>query len=98
MVPNKLMSVSIPIQLPAIKPSSGCVFRTELFTPRSNYPTIPFYENIAREKDFVNGDFDTSYIETHPHIFHYDGDASEVAKLAKLIAEIQFHGENPFAN
>ncbi len=59
--------------------------------------TIPFYENIAREKDFVNGDFDTSYIETHPFIFHYDEDASEVAKLARLVAEIQFHGENPFA-
>ena len=59
--------------------------------------TIPFYENIAREKDFVNGDFDTSYIETHPHIFHYDEDPSEVAKLAKLIAEIQFYGENPYA-
>lgn len=59
--------------------------------------TIPFYENIAREKDFVNGDFDTSYIETHPHIFHYDEDASEVAKLARLIAEIQFQGENPYA-
>jgi pyruvate carboxylase subunit A len=67
------------------------------FAIRGPKTTIPFYENIAREKDFVNGDFDTSYIETHPHIFHYDEDASEVGKLARFIAEIQYNGENPFA-
>lgn len=59
--------------------------------------TIPFYENIAREKDFVNGDFNTSYIDTHPHIFHYDEDASEVAKLARFIAEVHYYGENLYA-
>lgn len=67
------------------------------FAIRGPKTTIPFYENIANEKDFVTGDFDTSYIETHPHIFHYTEDASEVGKLSKFIAKIHYAGENPFA-
>ena len=59
--------------------------------------TIPFYINIANDEDFISGDFDTSYIETHPHIFHYDDDSSEAAKIARLIAEIHNAKENPFA-
>ena len=68
------------------------------FHIRGPKTTIPFYLNIANEKDFVSGDFDTSYIETHPIIFHYHDDASEVGKLAKLIAEIHYRQENPYAN
>lgn len=67
------------------------------FHIRGPKTTIPFYLNIAHEKDFVSGDFDTSYIETHPHIFAYDEDNSEVAKLAKLIAEIHHRKENVYA-
>lgn len=67
------------------------------FAIRGPKTTIPFYENIANEKDFVNGDFDTSYIDTHPHIFHYDEDASEVGKLARFLAEVHYSRENPFA-
>jgi len=67
------------------------------FAIRGPKTTIPFYENIAREKDFVSGDFDTSYIDTHPHIFHYDEDSSEVGKLARFIAEVHYNRENPFA-
>jgi len=67
------------------------------FAIRGPKTTIPFYMNIANEKDFLSGDFDTSYIETHPHIFYYDEDSSEVGKLSRFIAEIQYRGENPFA-
>lgn len=67
------------------------------FAIRGPKTTIPFYENIARDKDFVNGDFDTSFIETHPRIFLYDEDASEVGKLARFIAEIHYRRENPYA-
>lgn len=59
--------------------------------------TIPFYLNIANEPDFISGNFDTSYIDTHPLIFHYDEDASEVGKLARYIAEIHYNQENPFS-
>lgn len=67
------------------------------FAIRGPKTTIPFYLNIANEKDFVSGDFDTSYIDTHPLIFHYDEDPSEVGKLARLIAEIHYCKENPYA-
>ena len=67
------------------------------FAIRGPKTTIPFYENIANEKDFLSGDFDTSYLDNHPHIFLYDEDSSEVGKLAKLIAEIHHRKENPHA-
>lgn len=67
------------------------------FAIRGPKTTIPFYLNIADEKDFLSGDFDTSYIDTHPHIFHYDEDSSEVGKLSRFIAELQYRRDNPFA-
>ncbi len=59
--------------------------------------TIPFYQNIARDKDFIEGNFDTSYLDKHPHLFLYDEHSSEVGKLAKFIAEIHFQRHNPYA-
>ncbi len=59
--------------------------------------TIPFYLNIVDDPDFQKGDFDTSYLDTHPHLFEYKVDSSEVSKLAKLIAEIHYKKENPYA-
>jgi pyruvate carboxylase subunit A len=67
------------------------------FHIRGPKTTIPFYLNIASEKDFISGDFNTSYIDTHPYIFIYEEDTSEVGKLAKLIAEIHHRKENVFA-
>ena len=60
--------------------------------------TIPFYLNIADDPDFISGDFNTSYLDTHPHLFHYDEEIGEAGKLARLIAEIHHCGENPFAS
>jgi pyruvate carboxylase subunit A len=71
-----------------------CLYNFAIRGPKT---TIPFYVNIANEKDFISGNFDTSYIETHPHIFHYDEDTSEAGKLAKFIAQIHYSRENPFA-
>jgi len=59
--------------------------------------TIPFYLNIAKEKDFISGDFDTSYLTQHPELFDYDNNTNEASKLANLIAEIHHRGENPYA-
>ncbi|MDD5758515.1 MAG: acetyl-CoA carboxylase biotin carboxylase subunit [Desulfobulbaceae bacterium] len=59
--------------------------------------TIPFYLNLVDEPDFRNGDFDTSYLETHPQLFTYSTEDSEVDKMAKLIAEIHYRQENPYA-
>jgi pyruvate carboxylase subunit A len=59
--------------------------------------TIPYYKQIASDPDFIAQRFDTSYIETHPHLLDYQEDMREVEKLALLVAEINAHGYNPYA-
>ena len=59
--------------------------------------TIPFYLNIAKDEDFIAGDFDTSYLDKHPDLFSYDDNVNEASKLANLIAEIHHRGQNPYA-
>ncbi|MBU2538604.1 MAG: acetyl-CoA carboxylase biotin carboxylase subunit [Proteobacteria bacterium] len=59
--------------------------------------TIPYYVNLVQDPDFKKGDFDTSFIETHSHLINYDDQVSEGSKLAHLIAEIHYKGENPYA-
>ncbi len=59
--------------------------------------TIPFYLRLLEDKDFQTGKFDTSYLETHPNLFNYNLEEREVAKIAKLIAEIHHRGYNPYA-
>jgi len=59
--------------------------------------TIPYYVNLVQDPDFKKGDFDTSFIETHPELINYDDQACEGSKLAHLIAEIHYKGENPYA-
>lgn len=59
--------------------------------------TIPFYLNLVNDPDFREGDFNTSFLDTHAHLFDYEEDTSEVNKLARLIAEIQNKGKNTYA-
>jgi acetyl/propionyl-CoA carboxylase alpha subunit len=59
--------------------------------------TIPFYLAICDEPDFGRGVFDTSYLETHLDIFEYPEPEREIARLAKLIAEIHSKKANPYA-
>ena len=59
--------------------------------------TIPFYLNLVTDPDFQNGEFDTSYLDTHARLFDYEEYKSEVNKLARLIAEIHHKGKNTYA-
>jgi len=59
--------------------------------------TIPFYLNITADPDFLAGNFNTSYLDTHPELFSYDDNVDEASKLANLIAEIHKKGHNPYA-
>ncbi|MCE5242964.1 MAG: acetyl-CoA carboxylase biotin carboxylase subunit [Syntrophobacteraceae bacterium] len=58
--------------------------------------TIPYYKQIVNDPDFIEQRFDTSYIETHPHLLDYVDDVPTMEKLADLIAEINAHGYNPY--
>jgi acetyl-CoA carboxylase biotin carboxylase subunit len=59
--------------------------------------TIPFYLNLVSDPDFKKGDFDTSFLDTHTHLIEYDEQGSEGNMLARLIAEIHYKNENPYA-
>ena len=59
--------------------------------------TIPYFQQILQEPDFTQMKFDTSYIDTHPHLIEYREEEREIEKLARLIAEINAHGLNPYA-
>jgi pyruvate carboxylase subunit A len=59
--------------------------------------TIPFYKQIVNDPDFIEQRFDTSYIDTHPHLLEYQEAVPEMEKLARLVAEINALGYNPYA-
>jgi len=59
--------------------------------------TIPYFQQIVNDPDFQAMNFDTSYIDTHPQLLDYQEEEREVDKLARLIAEINAHGCNPYA-
>ncbi len=71
-----------------------CLHNFVIIGPKT---TIPFYMNLVNDSDFQEGDFNTSYLDTHTHLFEYDEEISEVNKLAHLIAEIHFKKENKYA-
>lgn len=60
----------------------------DLFLISGPKTTIPFYRAICEDPDFRAGRFDTSYIVTHPQVFHYPETVPEVKKLEKFIADI----------
>ena len=59
--------------------------------------TIPFYQQVVNDPDFIDQRFDTSYIETHPHLLEYQEKVPEMGRLASLVAEINAYGYNPYA-
>lgn len=59
--------------------------------------TIPYYKQIVADPDFIEQRFDTSYIETHPRLLDYQEEVPALEKLASLVAEINAHGYNPYA-
>ncbi|MBZ4659927.1 MAG: acetyl-CoA carboxylase biotin carboxylase subunit, partial [Desulfacinum sp.] len=59
--------------------------------------TIPFYKQIVEDPDFIDQNFDTSYIDTHPQLLDYREEVPELDRLARLIAEINAYGYNPYA-
>jgi pyruvate carboxylase subunit A len=60
--------------------------------------TIPFYRQIVDDPDFIEQHFDTSYIESHPHLLGYQDEVPELEKLARFVAEINAHGYNRHAD
>ncbi|SPF46338.1 Pyruvate carboxylase subunit A [Syntrophobacter sp. SbD1] len=59
--------------------------------------TIPYYKQIVADPDFINRNFDTSYIETHPQLLDYQEEVPPMGKLAGLVAEINAYEFNPYS-
>jgi len=59
--------------------------------------TIPYFQQIVREPDFIAMQLDTAYIEEHPQLLDYQVEEREVDKIARLIAEINAYEKNPYA-
>jgi len=59
--------------------------------------TIPYFQQIVTEPDFIAMKLDTAYIDEHPELLDYREEEREVDKIARLIAEINAHEKNPYA-
>jgi len=59
--------------------------------------TIPFYQKLVREKEFLERKIDTEYIDRHPELFEYRDEERESAKLGKVLSAIHHNKKNPFA-
>ncbi len=59
--------------------------------------TIPYFQQIVQEPDFIAMKLDTAYIDEHPQLLDYLEEERGVDKIARLIAEINAHGKNPYA-
>jgi pyruvate carboxylase subunit A len=57
--------------------------------------TIPYFQQIVKEPDFIRMNLDTAYIDEHPQLLDYREQEQEVVKLARLIAEINAYEKNP---
>jgi pyruvate carboxylase subunit A len=57
--------------------------------------TIPYFQQIVKEPDFIRMHLDTAYIDEHPQLLDYREREQEVVKLARLIAEINAYEKNP---
>jgi len=58
--------------------------------------TIPYFQQIVQEPDFIRMQLDTAYIDEHPQLLDYREKEREVEKLARLIAEINAYEKNPY--
>ena len=58
--------------------------------------TIPYFQQIVKEPDFIRMQLDTGYIDDHPQLLDYREQEREVEKVARLIAEINAHEKNPY--
>ena len=59
--------------------------------------SIPFYRKLVNESEFLEGKFDTGYLERHQELFDYRTQEREEAKIAKVLAEIHHRKHNPYA-
>jgi len=53
--------------------------------------TIPYYQEILKHEDFVQGDFNTSFVEMHPELTDYEDELPPDIIAAAIAAAIAAH-------
>jgi len=53
--------------------------------------TIPYYQEILKNKDFRNANFDTSFVESHPELINYPVSRPPELLAAAIAAAIAAH-------
>jgi pyruvate carboxylase subunit A len=61
------------------------------FRIRGVKTTIPFLEKIMEDEDFINGDFDTGYIDRKPELMEYKEYGEPTDLVAAISAAIAAH-------
>jgi len=57
--------------------------------------TIPFFKQVMKDPDFLRGQFDTSYIETHLERLNVSTVNNEMDKVVAIAAAIAAHSRKP---
>ncbi len=60
----------------------------EEFVLRGVKTTIPFMEQVMDDPDFLAGNFDTGYLEHHPHVLEYEEETDPEDLVAAISAAI----------
>lgn len=62
------------------------------FRIRGVKTNIPFLENVVRHENFINGDFNTSFIDTTPELLNYKSARNRGNKLLSYIGNVTVNG------
>lgn len=60
--------------------------------------TLPFYKRLVNDPEFRKRVFPTSFLENRPLLRQHREEPSELTRIARLLAEINARGDNPFAS
>lgn len=62
------------------------------FRIRGVKTNIPFLENVLQHPGFLSGDFDTTFIESHPELFEFKPKQDRANKLLGYLSELMVNG------
>lgn len=62
------------------------------FRIRGVKTNIPFLENVLRHKKFLEGSCDTTFIESHPELFHFKPRQNRANKLLRYLGDVVVNG------
>lgn len=62
------------------------------FRVRGVKTNIPFLLNVLNNEKFVNNEYDTNFIDTHPELFHFEASQNRAQKLLHYLANVMVNG------